>query len=160
MKRSEISVIGLYEGIIGRYDFTPISSRQSLARKEYESSIEVEGERVLSKSSFSTSIPLTIQKTFTIPGRIIRLGQTKSARSITQKNLIVMLDAGQVYSFNLKMIHPRRPLTDPSQSGKCSDDVLFMKMCFHFKFIMRVRKRRRTGALFACTPSITFKLNY
>lgn len=112
-----MSVLSLYDGLIGKYDFTPISSKRSPARNEYDNSIRTSEGRVSVRTSFGTSVPLVMHKVFTMPGRISGLSHTLSAKGITNKNVLIGFTSGQLYSVDLRLLNPRRPVEEPTQSG-------------------------------------------
>jgi len=58
-----------------------------------------------------------MQKTFVLPQSVTCLQQTITERGITNKNLLVSLQNGQIISVDLRQVHPRRPLTEPSPAG-------------------------------------------
>lgn len=58
-----------------------------------------------------------MQKTFVLPQYATALQQTITERGIANKNLLIGLRNGQVFSVDLKQIHPRRPFSEPSQAG-------------------------------------------
>jgi hypothetical protein len=49
---------------------------------------------------------------------VTALGFTQSARGIANKNLLLGVAPGQLYSIDLRQVHPRRPLAEPSQPEK------------------------------------------
>ena len=61
---------------------------------------------------------LASQKTYILPRTVTTLGFTHSARGIANKNLLLGLAPGQLYSVDLRQVHPRRPLAEPSQPEK------------------------------------------
>lgn len=81
-------------------------------------------------SAYSTIAPMAMQKTFTLPSAVTALQHTLTANGISNKNILVGLRTGQVLSVDMRMIHPRRPMTEPSQSGTYN---------FHFIFVTNVR---------------------
>ncbi len=52
------------------------------------------------------------------PQGITHLGATATAHGITSKHILVSTETGQVISLPLKIIDPRRPVTEPSSSEK------------------------------------------
>jgi hypothetical protein len=103
--------------LIGKFDFSPISSKRSSARNEYESSIVTQHGRISQHSSFDSAVPLTMNKLFALSGRVSGLTHSLSAKGITNKNLIVGYTSGQITSLDLRLLNPRRPLQEPTQSG-------------------------------------------
>ena len=63
------------------------------------------------------------QKTYVLPRAVTALGFTQSARGIANKNLLLALSPGHLYSVDLRQVHPRRPMTEPSKPEK--EEVLY-----------------------------------
>jgi hypothetical protein len=64
-----------------------------------------------------TPTPLLMQRTYSINRGIADIRETMSLKGINNKNVLIILDSGQIYSMDFRMISPRRPLSDPTQSG-------------------------------------------
>lgn len=56
------------------------------------------------------------------------IGFTESARGIANKNLLLGVAPGHLYSLDMRQVHPRRPLSEPSQPEKEEVNLLI----FHF----------------------------
>ncbi len=104
--------------MIGKYDFTPLSSKRSAARNEYDNSVGTDDGRISLRTSFATSIPLVMHKIFTVPGKISGLSHTLSAKGITNKNVVISFTSGQLFSVDLRLLNPRRPTEEPTLAGQ------------------------------------------
>jgi len=100
----------LYDGFIGKYDFSALKADSRFVDKKSPLGAI--------RSGYSTTLPLVMQRTFVLPGKIVHLGHTISGRGINNKNLLVTFSSGQIYSLDFRMIHPRRPLSDPTPAEK------------------------------------------
>jgi hypothetical protein len=118
-KRGEISSIGLYDGFIGKNDFTPFAYTDSKAVKSSDELLNFyKVKNVTNRSSFYTTAPLLMQRTYTIAKGIADMTQTISSKGINNKNILMALDSGQIFAIDFRALSPRRPLSDPTQSGK------------------------------------------
>lgn len=97
-QRQELSSVSLFEGMIDKYGLGPFSS------------VKVDHAR----SSFNAPPPIALQKTFILPRKVTALHHTVTSRGITNKNLLLGLGSGQVYSLDLRMLDPRRPVNKPT----------------------------------------------
>jgi hypothetical protein len=61
--------------------------------------------------------PIAIQKTFVLPRGVTALQHTVTAHGLSNKNVIMGLQNGQIYSVDMRQIHPRRPFSEPSPAG-------------------------------------------
>jgi len=113
LKRPELSSIGLFEGIIDKYGLTPFASHSSAAAAAPHISAEAG-----TRTSFGGQTPLAAQRTYVLPHVATALSVTQSARGIANKNILLAFASGQVFSVDMRQIHPRRPLTEPSQPEK------------------------------------------
>ncbi len=109
-KRTELSSASLFEGVIEKYGLGPLASRAaSSAPAPY---------RAATYSAYSSIAPIAMQKTFTLPRAVTALQHTVTTSGVSNKNILVGLRTGQVYALDMRQIHPRRPMGDPSQSEK------------------------------------------
>jgi hypothetical protein len=97
-QRQEVSSVSLFEGMIDKYSLGPFSS------------IKVDQVR----SSFNAPAPIALQKTFILPRKVTSMHHTVTSRGITNKNLLLGLSSGQVYSLDMRMLDPRRPSNKPT----------------------------------------------
>lgn len=80
---------------------------------------------------------MAVQKTYTLPRAVTALSHTLTMSGVSNKNILIAFRSGQVFSVDMRQIHPRRPMSDPSQSGQLSESA------FHFlvdHFLQRKRK--------------------
>lgn len=119
-KRSELLSIALYDGVIGKTDFLPFASKPGVGTREFDdkTAAEKSGDPVLRRSGFLSSIPLIMQRTYVLPQVITAAIHTKSGRGLTNKQLVVVTDSGELVPLDLRMIHPRRPMADPTPAEK------------------------------------------
>lgn len=113
LKRPELSSIGLFEGIIDKYGLTPFASHSSASAAAPHIRVDA---GVL--TSFRGQSPLAAQRTYVLPHSATALSVTQSTRGIANKNILLALSTGQVYSVDMRQIHPRRPMTEPSLPEK------------------------------------------
>ncbi|KAJ1432058.1 hypothetical protein B484DRAFT_34793 [Ochromonadaceae sp. CCMP2298] len=59
-----------------------------------------------------------MQKTFTLPHAVTALQHTVTAQGIAHKHVLLGLRNGQVFSVDMRQIHPRRPFSEPSPAEK------------------------------------------
>jgi hypothetical protein len=106
-RRAEVSTTALYEGALDRYELSPLSSKRKTARdpKKYS-------------SAYNLIPPMAMQKTYTVHKPVSALQHTVTAKGIANKNMILGLTNGQVFSIDMRLIHPRKPLSDPSPTEK------------------------------------------
>lgn len=97
-QRQELSSVSLFEGMIDKYGLGPFSS------------VKVDQER----SSFNSPAPIALQKTYVLPRKITAMHHTVTSRGITNKNLLLGLGSGQLYTVDLRMLDPRRPVNKPT----------------------------------------------
>ena len=97
-QRQELSSVSLFEGMIDKYGLGPFSS------------IKVDQIR----SSFNAPAPIALQKTFILPRKVTSMHHTVTSRGITNKNLLLGLGGGQLYTIDLRMLDPRRPINKPT----------------------------------------------
>jgi hypothetical protein len=97
-QRQELSSVSLFEGMIDKYGLSPFSS------------VKVDHVR----SSFNSPAPIALQKTFILPRKVTSMHHTVTARGITNKNLLLGLGSGQLYTVDLRMLDPRRPVNKPT----------------------------------------------
>lgn len=128
-KRSELLSVGLYDGVIGKTEFLPFAAKPNVGTREYDEKVttsssestaatQTDSETILQRSSFLTSIPLVMQRTYLVPKRVQDIAHTRSGRGLTNKNVLLSLDSGEVYSLDFRLVHPRRPLSEPTVSER------------------------------------------
>ena len=69
-------------------------------------------------SAYSSPAPLGIQRTYVVPRAITSLHHTVTSRGLSHKNVLVGIAGGQLFSLDYRFIHPRRPLTAPTNTEK------------------------------------------
>jgi hypothetical protein len=109
-KRTELSSTALYEGVIDKYGMGPLASGKSGANPAPY--------RAAAYSAYSGISPMAVQKTYTLPRAVTALSHTLTSSGVSNKNVLIAFRNGQVYSVDMRQIHPRRPMSDPSQSGE------------------------------------------
>lgn len=97
-QRQELSSVSLFEGMVDKYGLGPFSS------------VKVDHPR----SAFNAPAPIALQKTFILPRTVTAMHHTVTARGITNKNLLLGLGSGQLYTVDLRMLDPRRPNNKPT----------------------------------------------
>lgn len=106
-RRAEVSTTALYEGAIDRYELSPFSSNRKTARDTNKYS-----------SAYNFIPPMAMQKTYTVHKPVSALQHTVTAKGIANKNIILGLTNGQVFSIDMRLMHPRKPMSDPSPTEK------------------------------------------
>ncbi|CAM9409723.1 unnamed protein product [Laminaria digitata] len=101
-RRTEVSTLSLYEGMIDKYGLSPFN------RPEWKEDF----------SSFESRVPIVLQKTFIFPLPVTGLGITLTEHGITSKNILVATALGQVVSLDRRFLDPRRPQEEPSKAEK------------------------------------------
>ncbi len=106
-KRTEVSSISLYDGMIDRLGLTPFANKASAAvAAKHQDSKNI--------SSFTNVAPLAMQKTYVMPKAVTAVHHTTTAHGIANKNLLVGVESGQVYMLDSRQLSPRRPMTEPT----------------------------------------------
>eukprot|EP01033_Poteriospumella_lacustris_P011214 gene11214-7976_t len=130
VKRAEIITMGLYDGVIGKTDYLPFASKPSVGTREHDekttskavgheaSSSEDDEKTILLRSSFLTSIPLVMQRTYLMPRKVMDVTHTLSRHGLTNKNILLTMESGEVYNLDFRLLHPRRPLSEPTAAEK------------------------------------------
>ena len=67
-------------------------------------------------SSYVSHLPIALQKTFILPKLVTVLHRTVTANRITNRNLLIAFQIGQLFSLDRRQINPRRPIGPPSKS--------------------------------------------
>eukprot|EP00981_Chlorochromonas_danica_P005417 scaffold1091_cov164-Ochromonas_danica.AAC.40 len=111
-KRSELFVAALYEGFIGKHELTP--GWKSLPRVLGLDNSEVQDER----TAFLQPQLLSVEKVYVLPRAVSHLHYTTSSKGISNKNLLITLDSGEAFSLDLRLVSPRRPLSEPTAAEK------------------------------------------
>jgi len=106
-KRTEVSSVSLYDGMIDKMGLTPFASKPSAA-------VAAKHKDAKSFSSFTHVAPLAMQKTFVMPRAVTAAHHTTTAHGIANKNVIVGLESGQVYMLDSRQLSPRRPMEAPT----------------------------------------------
>lgn len=102
--RPEMSSVMLVEGMVGKSDLGPLSPNPFANEPAF--------------SSFSSLPPIALQKTYISPKAIKALFRTLTTKGLSNKNILIGTVAGQIQSVDLRAIHPRRPLGEPSKTEK------------------------------------------
>lgn len=106
-KRTELGVLSLYEGMVGAYDLNPFKKPLMPQTPGYKGAFF---------SSFSAKPPVVMQRTFILPKAVRSLSATVTAQGISTKNLLLVLESGQVMMVPRRMIDPRRPNAPPTKN--------------------------------------------
>eukprot|EP01038_Epipyxis_sp_PR26KG_P014043 gene14043-18834_t len=121
-KRTELSSIVMYEGVIDKYELSPSIVAAAYGARAgpsaYKQANNNNGDDAQYYSSYSSIIPIHLQKTYILPKAVTAISHTCSAQGITNKNILIGFVNGQTYSVDMRQIHPRRPMGEPSQSEK------------------------------------------
>mmetsp|Transcript_16375 Transcript_16375/g.15694 ORF Transcript_16375/g.15694 Transcript_16375/m.15694 type:complete len:1227 (-) Transcript_16375:96-3776(-) len=107
-KRTELCSSALYEGMVDVFGLSPLSSFSAIPQQQRDANL----------SAFSSPNPLGIQRTYIIPRKVTSLHHTITSRGMAHKNILLGLAGGQLFSLDHRMIHPRRPLADPTLAEK------------------------------------------
>lgn len=110
-KRTELSSISLFEGMADKYALHPLASSQNSATIQ-------QLERNSNFSSFTSPAPLSMQRSYILPKAVDGLALTVTSHGISNKNILFVLSSGQLVSVDMRLISPRRPLTEPTPSEK------------------------------------------
>jgi len=107
-KRTELSSVSLFEGMIDRYGLTPFASKASASAAAHH-------QRQSNLSAFtSTMQPIAMQKTYVLPRAVTAASHSVTHQGIANKNILLSLSSGQVLALDTRLISPRRPMTEPS----------------------------------------------
>mmetsp|Transcript_27905 Transcript_27905/g.46903 ORF Transcript_27905/g.46903 Transcript_27905/m.46903 type:complete len:354 (+) Transcript_27905:263-1324(+) len=119
-KRAELSSTALYEGVIDNYELSPFASSRARSGSIVLSMTmdPTTGAPVTNRSAYATFSPIAMQKTYVLPHAVTALSHTVTAHGIAHKHILVSLRNGQIYSLDMRQIHPRRPFSDPSAAEK------------------------------------------
>jgi len=110
-KRTELSSIALYEGMVDRFGLNPVAYLKATgAIQQLQKDARV--------SAFSTPPPIGIQKTYVLPKSVSAIHHTITSNGIANKNILIAFKNGQIYSLDMRMLHPRRPFGEPSKTEK------------------------------------------
>jgi len=102
-KRTELSVLTLYEGMIDKHGITAFNT------PEQETLFD----------SFTFPKPIVLQKTYTISKSISTIGVTSTSRGITSKQFIFGLGSiGWILTIDSRMLDPRRPNSELKTNEK------------------------------------------
>ncbi len=110
-KRTEISSISLYEGMIDKHSLGPYGFSNGKHSRHMEQAKEA-------FSSFSHEIPIAMQKTYVMPRKVLTLQYSITSRGISNKDILVALDNGQIFVLDRRQIDPRRPINPPMPREK------------------------------------------
>lgn len=110
-KRTEISSISLYEGMIDKHSLGPYGFSNGKHSRHTEQAKEV-------FSSFSHDVPIAMQKTYVMPRKVLSLQNAVTSRGISNKDILVALDNGQIFVLDRRQIDPRRPINPPMPREK------------------------------------------
>jgi len=109
-KRTEMAAVTLYEGSVDKKDLNLWSTPDCAP-----------GCLEATRSSFAMTHgarPIALRQTFVYPAGIRTLSATRTARGITQVDLLLGLHTGQIMSLSRHFLDPRRPTGKPSDSEK------------------------------------------
>lgn len=107
--------MALFDGVIDNTELTPFASSRARSGSAYLSSAAAN--EALPKSAYSAVTPIAMQKTYVLPRSVTALQHTVTAQGLSNKNILVATQNGQVYSVDMRQVHPRRPFSDPSTAG-------------------------------------------
>ena len=110
-KRTEISSVALFEGMIDKTGMTPWAAKSS-------ASVAAKHIGNTKFSSFTAPLPMTVQKTYVLPRTITAATATITQQGVAKKALVVGTSGGQVYSVDRMLVDPRRPMESPTVSEK------------------------------------------
>lgn len=98
-KRTELLSMALYEGLVDKFGLGPMAKPKPN----------------VPFSSFSSNPPIVMHKTFILPRPVRGLHYTVTKGGVSNINLIVVFQNGQIYSMDRRQISPRRPVAAPSK---------------------------------------------
>ena len=107
-KRTELCSAALFEGMVDVFGLSPLTSFRASPQLQKEANL----------SAFSSPAPLSIQRTYVVPRAITSLHHTVTSRGLSHKNVLVGIAGGQLFSLDYRFIHPRRPLTAPTNTER------------------------------------------
>lgn len=116
-KRTELSSTALYEGVIDNTELTPFASSRARSNSAFLAASAASASSTV-RSAYSAIAPIAMQKTYTLPRAVSALHHTVTQHGLSNKNLLLGLRNGQIYSVDMKQVHPRRPFSDPSAAEK------------------------------------------
>ena len=110
-KRTEVSSVALFEGMVDKSGFTPWAAK---------SSASIAAKHIANNkfSSFTAPLPMTVQKTYVLPKTISTAASTITQQGVAKKALVVGTAAGQVFSIDRMLLDPRRPMENPTAAEK------------------------------------------
>lgn len=141
-KRTELSSIALYEGVLDAYELSPLATSRVRGSSGYyraafnnlfygntPATASVPGGAsgscggggictVRQPSAYGTITPLAMQKTYVLPRSVAGLHHTVTSNGVANKNILVSLRNGQIFSLDFRQIHPRRPMSEPTKAEK------------------------------------------
>jgi len=154
-KRSELICIALYDGVIDNTELSPFASSRVRANSRHYSAM-TSIDKKQQKSSYSSLSPISMQKTFVLPQAVTCLQQTVTARGITNKHLLISLQNGQIFSVDLRQIHPRRPLTEPSPAGTAINSHLYLSFLIKYFYYLNLLLQKKWRVCRDTPPSSSF----
>lgn len=102
VKRTELLALSLFEGLIDKFSLGPLAKPRDNLNKPF--------------SSFVSSTPLVQHKAFVLPYAVAGLYHTHTKAGLSNVNLLIAFQNGQLYSLDRRQINPRRPLAAPSKA--------------------------------------------
>merc|ERR1711871_1811427 len=126
-KRTEISSVALFEGMIDKTGMTPWAAKSS-------ASVAAKHIGNTKFSSFTAPLPMTVQKTYVLPRTITAATATITQQGVAKKALVVGTSGGQVYSVDRMLVDPRRPMESPTVSEK-KDGLLKYEPFIAFNYV-------------------------
>lgn len=116
-KRTELSSISLFEGLLDKFALNPLAVAAP-GKSSGSGGSAYCTTAYCNVSAFSAPTPLAMQKTYILPRTVRAVHVTRTAKGIAHKNILLALGTGQLYSLDPRLVHPRRPLSDPSPAEK------------------------------------------
>jgi ER membrane protein complex subunit 1 len=111
-KRTELSSVSLFEGLVDRYSLNPLATPATSTTMQ-------QLHRNSNASAFSSSPPLVMQRTYWLPKVMVTgLHTTVTTAGITNKNIIASLNTGQLIMLDMRLINARRPTTTATAAEK------------------------------------------
>jgi hypothetical protein len=107
----------LYDGLIGKFDFTPFNLDGKTKAGENNPKFYSKT-NTSERSSFQANLPLVMQRTYALAKPVVDIAHTISSHGINNRNLLFSTDSGQIFSIDFRALSPRRPLSDPTLAGK------------------------------------------
>ena len=102
-RRTEVGVLSLHEGMIDKKGITAFTAP----------------EQELTFSSFASSKPIVLSRTYTMTSAVTALGVSTTQEGISMKQILMATgEGGQLVSVDRRMLDPRRPTGEVKESEK------------------------------------------